>query len=553
MQKKVVSSFDVFDTCLLRRCGTGAFVVDVLSKKVFSEPVSDEDRHAFMNARLVADYSLDMSDKTIDDIYHNLSFSHPLLLPIDQIKTLELELEKTMLIPSEGVKQRITTLRDKGHHIIFISDMYLPSTFLKEVLSGFDIFREGDSIYVSCECGKTKSRGDLYDYIADKEQISFYDWYHYGDNRLSDFEIPKRKGIKATLIAHKNLPYQILWHNGDVDMKNRTGVLMAGLSRSVYYSMPNNEHKSFVTDIIAPLYVSFVCRVLNDATRRGIRTLFFCARDASSLYKIAQRLTPYYSNIEVQYLYISQQSLYHGDESNRMGYFEQVGLAGKDTKVAIVDIRTTGKTLKKLNDDLTQKGYNPIFGYFFEMFCNGKVMDDMPEYYCEINHVYGRIHGGALYNGLMRHWCMFEMFFSLHNEKRTIDYAYEDGLYSPVFADKPDGVECKMNDIESVARIHDDVLAQYVEGFVSLELHRHADELFVNVALPTLIVFFTNPNYSYLKTLTGFYVRDEHTLKLRPYVEKHNLLYFLFVKKDYMWRKASLNYSLPWLTNRLAR
>lgn len=552
MQKKVVSSFDIFDTCLLRRCGTGASVVDLLSKRVFTAPVSDEDRHAFMNARLVADYSWDKSDKTLDDIYNNLSFIHPLLLPIEQIKSLELELEKTVLIPSESVKQRITTLRDNGHHIIFISDMYLPSTFLKEVLCGFDIFREGDSLYVSCEYGKTKSSGDLYDYIAEKEQISFHNWYHYGDNKLSDFDVPQQKGIKATLIAHKSLPYQTLWHNSDVDMRNRTGVLMASLSRSVYYSMPDNDHKGFVTDIIAPLYVSFVCRVLADATRRGIRTLFFCARDAGSLYKIAKRLIPYYSNIEVQYLYISQQSLYHGDESNRMGYFEQVELAGKDSKVAIVDIRTTGKTLKKLNDDLTQKGYNPIFGYFFEMFCNGEVMDGMPKYYCEIDHVYNRIHRGALYNGLMRHWCMFEMFFSLHNEKRTVDYFFKNGLYGPVFADKPDGVECKMSDIESVAKIHDEVLSQYVAGFVSLELHRHADEVFVNVALPTLVQFFTNPNYNYLKTLTGFYVRDEHTLRLRPYVEKHCLLYFLLVKKDYLWRKASLNYSLPWL-NRLAR
>lgn len=553
MQKKVVSSFDIFDTCLLRRCGTGASVVDILSKRVFTDLVSDEDCHAFMNARLVADYALDKSDKTLDDIYNNLSFSHPLLLPIDQIKSLELELERTMLIPSENVKQRISTLRDNGHHIIFISDMYLPSSFLKEILQGFDMFRDGDSLYVSCECGKTKSEGGLYDYIAEKERLSFVDWCHYGDNELSDYAVPQRKGIKATKIAHMSLPYQFMWHNSDVDMRSRIGVLMASLSRATYYTMPDNEHKGFVTDIIAPLYASFVCRVMIDAARRGIRKLFFCARDAGSIYRIAKRLAPYYPDIEVQYLYISQQALYHGDESNRMGYFEQVGLADAESKVAIVDIRTTGRTLKKLNNDLTQKGYMPIFGYFFEMFCNGEVMEDMPEYYCEINHVYGKIHRGALYSGLMRHWCLFEMFFSLHNEKRTIDYAFENGQYGPVYADKPDGVECKMKDIDSVARIHDEVLNRYVEGFAALGLHRHADDVFVNIALPTLIEFFTNPNYNYLKTLTGFYVRDEHTLKLRPYVEKHNLLYFLFVKKDYMWRKASLNYSLPWLTNRLDR
>lgn len=546
-----IVSFDIFDTCLLRLCGTANSLIDILSRRAFSQPVSDAEFHTFLRARLDADLFLDKSDKTIVDIYANIHYNHPYLLPMEEIRKIELDLEREMLVPAYNMRELVSEFRNKGYRILFISDMYLPSVFLMEVLTNTGFFKEGDHLYVSCEHGCTKSEGSLFRYIAENEHISYHYWHHYGDNKISDVSVPKSLGIKATLVNNQYLTYPKNWLINDVSTHDRIGMLVAGLSRGVYYQIPNSYHKNIVVDVIAPLYVSFVCRILNDAVKRGINKLFFCARDASSLYRIAKRIVSNYSNLEVAYLYISQQSLYQGDCDTMIGYFLQEGLATHNSSVAIVDIRSTGKTLKVLNSLLKEKGFRQVYGYFFEMFCNGRPMDDLPPYYCEIDHVYSKMYGGTLFKGIQHHWCLFEMFFSLHNERRTINYEHRDGSYYPVFAEKNDGVECKMKNLSSVSAIHNMVFECYADGFANMGLIAVADYVFNGIALPTLVDFFNNPNPNYLEALTDFYVRDEYSLKLRPYVEKHSLVYLFFKKNTLMWRRASINYSLSPFVRRI--
>ena len=66
-----------------------------------------------------------------------------------------------MLIPVFHILQEIRQRHEEGKKVTFISDMYLPSAFLKTVLqtggvSGWDGF------YVSCERKARKSTGELY-------------------------------------------------------------------------------------------------------------------------------------------------------------------------------------------------------------------------------------------------------------------------------------------------------------------------------------------------------------------------------------------------------
>ena len=108
------------------------------------------------------------------------------------------------VMPSDGgaaqrrqVLDLIRDYRKRGKRILFISDMYLPSDFLRFQLRRFGFWEEGDRIYVSGEIGLTKYSGNLFRYIQREEKISRCSWKHVGDNTYSDYYVPK-----SMLIGH---------------------------------------------------------------------------------------------------------------------------------------------------------------------------------------------------------------------------------------------------------------------------------------------------------------------------------------------------------------
>lgn len=62
--------------------------------------------------------------------------------------------------------------------------------------------------------------------------------------------------------------------------------------------------------VTAPVLTAFVCWVLNDAHRKGIRKLYFLARDGYIMYLLARKFCQaYYLNIDCRYIYCSRKSL----------------------------------------------------------------------------------------------------------------------------------------------------------------------------------------------------------------------------------------------------
>lgn len=83
--------------------------------------------------------------------------------------------------------------------MIYISDMYLPSEFIKEILTNHGVFGRKDSLYASGEIGLTKESGKLFKHVLKKEGIPASSLFHYGDNFHSDFVVPSRMGIHPLL------------------------------------------------------------------------------------------------------------------------------------------------------------------------------------------------------------------------------------------------------------------------------------------------------------------------------------------------------------------
>lgn len=541
----MIYSFDIFDTCLVRKCGEPGNVFDLLADRAFSKPVSTEVKRSFVAARIEAEAATWSNTQTIVDIYTAFGYAHQDLKDKEELVELEKAIEREMLVPVAEMKERISSSRKAGHRILFVSDMYIGAEFVQPILQQYGLWEEGDNVYVSCDVGTTKASGKLFTYIKEKEQISYREWHHYGDNAQSDVKIPKKLGIHAHRVGYDYAPYQKAMQQ-KASLYYQWGGMMAGLSRSIAFQSERTAQKDFVLDIIAPLFVTFVYRVMKNARERGVDALYFCARDAYPLYRIAQKMQNLFPDMSVQYLYISRKALYEGDEANKIGYYKQIGLASVSAKNAIVDIRTRGNTLLALNELMRKDGCKEIYGYFFELCSENSKKREGMNYYAELDDLY--IGQSRILRKLPSNWYMYELFFPLNTQKRTIGYVQNGEQYEPVFEDK-DNKEYRLDGLQEAVAWRDWAFDTYADYFMQMGLCQYADEIFEQYVIPQIAEFFLYPNKHYLQGIEDFYGLDPEKGYI-SYVDKSLWRLPLNVLKHRtMWKRGTIFYSLPlWLS-----
>jgi predicted HAD superfamily hydrolase len=89
--------------------------------------------------------------------------------------------------------------------------------------------------------------------------------------------------------------------------------VLSGASRAVRLSTDEKQESAFTTTaagVLAPLLFLFAWWVLKDAESRGIKRLYFLARDGQILHRVAKVLAARWQlDIELRYLYCSRESL----------------------------------------------------------------------------------------------------------------------------------------------------------------------------------------------------------------------------------------------------
>lgn len=552
---KKTYSFDVFDTCLVRKCGEPVNLFDILSYRAFTEQVTEADRQEFVARRKAAQNSLwERNDYQLEDIYNAFEYCHPALRSKEELQKLELECEEMVLLPVLKMKNFITQLHSEGNRLLFISDMYLPYDFILSILKRDGFYKEGDKLYVSNQTGCLKSTGELFRWVKEKEHLSYSHWEHWGDNKNGDYSVPKKLGIRCHHVNQTCTPYPAVWAKQSHGLGIDYAGIAAGLSNALRCTLPDNEIKDFDLDIVAPYYCSFIHRVLSDAATNHIQRLYFCARDTYQLFQIAKEMGCLFPSVELKYLYISKNALYDGDDIAKLKYFEQIGLATRNDNVAIFDIRSSGHTLHYLNGLLEANNYGRIRGYYFELFTDRTISYHLNNYYCELNSAYH--YNNARVSGLMGCWHLYESFFSMNRLHRTIDYSLVNDVAEPVFATDENGDhECRLEYNESQCNYHTQLLLNYTKSYIQLKLTELNDKIFEEITIPTLISFFHLPEKHYLPPLAHFYGYHWKRQQFVPYIKRESIASLLKTKgRDSMWRKGTVVASLPcWVVKLLLR
>ncbi len=310
--KRNFVSFDVFDTCLVRRCGRPDKIWDLMADRLF-EKDDLRGRLSFTGNRSLAEKNALLKGliPTLWDIYDEMNVSQ-WGFKQDDVMKLEMEIEEQELFPNPEMLKIVSKCREKKVSIVFISDMYLPTEFIKKILIKFGFCRENEDVFVSADCKATKYGGKLFDYVFEKTGTKAKQWIHYGDNERSDYRVPKSKGIKANLVSDTVFTEEEKrWLDNACFYSHKDEIeLWTGLCRLTRIQNDKSYAATMAVDFIASVYVPYVIYVLRTAKAKDIKTLYFLARDSHIFLKIANVLKTESDGIECRYLKLNRRVLY---------------------------------------------------------------------------------------------------------------------------------------------------------------------------------------------------------------------------------------------------
>jgi hypothetical protein len=218
------------------------------------------------------------------------------------------------LQPVPGMLERVRHERAQVDLVLFVSDMYLSPEFVEDLLTRFGFFQEGDRLYLSGEARASKASGTLFRYIRQDLPAPPNPWKHIGDNERADLVSPRGEGINSELVTTTRLNRYELLARGQKDFVNLWRSRLAGAMRLARLAFPGAESQQQViwecgSAVVGPLWFAFVEWCLDEASRRGLKRLYFVARDGQIMHRIAQRIVAARKlPIECCYLYGSRQA-----------------------------------------------------------------------------------------------------------------------------------------------------------------------------------------------------------------------------------------------------
>ena len=185
-------SFDIFDTLIVRALNKPSDLFEILENQLGIDEFAKKRKEAEQVARA----KRPNGEVTIYDIYGCLFYLSPELL--DEYVYKELEAELSVCHANRRISDFYNEcIRNKK--VILISDMYLPSYMMEQILCQCGITGY-EKLYISCEAGVSKRKGGLYNHVLYDLKINPKDIVHIGNDFVSDYIKTFKIGIHSMKI-----------------------------------------------------------------------------------------------------------------------------------------------------------------------------------------------------------------------------------------------------------------------------------------------------------------------------------------------------------------
>lgn len=293
-------SFDFFDTLFKRNLLKPTDLFSLIEK-------DNKENEMFINfyakrtrAEYLAREKTEKQEITLDDIYDyyddNLNQSERKLL----IST-ELIYEEQIMLPNNSIINVVKKLKEQNKKLFIISDIYLPKSFLVNILKKYqlNIF---DGIFVSSEVMRTKNTGDLYQHAIKMMNIKPFELVHIGDSIKSDYIKAIQNRIKAVHIPRYEDKECFRYKNDSFNLQ----IINAFINNNTDYSWDNYYRFGF--ERFGLFLFEYVKWIQKSVIEKNLNKIYFFSRDGLIMKK-AFDLYNVNPNIKTYYLEVSRRSL----------------------------------------------------------------------------------------------------------------------------------------------------------------------------------------------------------------------------------------------------
>jgi len=374
MYKSELLSLDVFETCLHRsfEYPRDLFLkirIRLLHSDIgFKCPEFVYDfplyrARAEEEARRYSLMHLGSSEITLDNIYKMIGVIYGISEDtLEVIKQIELEEELRACFANPVILRLYNEAKGSGKKIIFCSDMYLSSKFIRKMLQKAGFIAE-EPILVSGETKLSKWEGTMFADIVQKYEVPRNKILHVGDNYQSDFLMPRKYGLKAWYfdlwrsIMQNSVPKVVVWKDYNSLLINSSW--KAHIAKSLLSEKFYSEDKLLRLgyEVFGPLFAGFLLWLIGQFKEDKTEVVLCLARDSYLFYKLLiENVARFELNIPIKYVYVSRTAVFVPTfmdlSHNRLWYL----IGGMKTMTVGERLRRLGLSAEKLEGSLTRAG-----------------------------------------------------------------------------------------------------------------------------------------------------------------------------------------------------
>lgn len=285
-----IISFDIFGTLVVRRTSRPEDVFRLAEKitGVRGFAKKREIMQAECSRRLES--TTGAPHCTFDELYEYLAKHAYSEETAQKLKKAELEAERDVIVPDKDMLGFFEYVKNAGKRIIAVSDMYFGAAELVPLLENCG-YRGFDAVYSSADVKRTKYRGDMFEYVAEKEGVPPYKILHLGDDVKNDVENAKKYGFAALCIPRARGEEMPLYRS-----------VAAGVSET----LDGGFWYRLGARVGGPLYCGLITGMKRVLAKYRPKRVYFLSRDGYNLINI---MKGHHGAGEFKYLYASRRSM----------------------------------------------------------------------------------------------------------------------------------------------------------------------------------------------------------------------------------------------------
>jgi FMN phosphatase YigB (HAD superfamily) len=314
-------SFDVFETLITRSTGSHEAEFFFIGQRLREIGLIQCSAEAFAQTRYDCEKRARRNNPgreiTLREIYEEITCFFDIESSLDAMIQVELDVETQAIEVVPSMIGVVDQARERFGKVIFVSDMYLPQTFLEERLVELGLFKPGDRLYVSSSEGVQKGDTRLFKVVLEQENLKPAELFHVGNSPAYDIEPAKKMGIGHHFFNEGNPHPSEVVLNRFANSTDGLAALMGGSARRArLQGLHLNGGQRAIWEsgacVTGPLVWMYAQWVVSRAEQKGIKQLYFLARDAYPVYLAVKHVLQNKpdTGIKVRYIYGSRPTYY---------------------------------------------------------------------------------------------------------------------------------------------------------------------------------------------------------------------------------------------------